>query len=127
MSDFGFRVSGFGFRALGFGFLISGFGAALEGEAAEAVVGSLVRVAGVAHHPGLPTQEKNESLLNLQRRTVNLRRPERARNEGYTGPTGLDDTTHRVASAPCAYKHASIREVLSMGNTILRLFADASQ
>ena len=29
---------------------------------------------------------------NLWRRTVNLRRPERARNEGKTGPETLDDT-----------------------------------
>ena len=35
---------------------------------------------------------KRESLLNVCRRTVNLRRPERARNEGTTGPERLDDT-----------------------------------
>ena len=35
--------------------------------------------------------EEIESLLNLCRRTVNLRRPERARNEGSTGPKRLDD------------------------------------
>ena len=33
-----------------------------------------------------------ESLLNLWRRTVDLRRPDRARNEGTTGPRRLDDT-----------------------------------
>ena len=33
-----------------------------------------------------------KSLLNLWRRTVNLRRAERARNEGTTGPNRLDDT-----------------------------------
>ena len=33
----------------------------------------------------------NESSLNVCRRTVNLRRPERARNEGSTGPNRLDD------------------------------------
>ena len=39
--------------------------------------------------------EKKEFLLNLWRRTVNLRRPERARNEGTTGPKRLDDTRRR--------------------------------
>ena len=34
-----------------------------------------------------------KSLLNLRRRTVNLRHPERARNEGSTGPKRLDDYT----------------------------------
>ena len=34
----------------------------------------------------LKSGAENESLLNLCRRTVNLRRPERARNEGSTGP-----------------------------------------
>ena len=33
---------------------------------------------------------ETESLLNLRRRTVNSRRPERARNEGSTGPKRLD-------------------------------------
>ena len=37
----------------------------------------------------LPTHTERESLLNLSRRTVNFRRPERARNEGSTGPKGL--------------------------------------
>ena len=32
------------------------------------------------------------SLLDLPRRTINLRRSERARNEGTAGPTRLDDT-----------------------------------
>jgi len=38
------------------------------------------------------SDKKIESSLNLWRRTVNLMRPERARNEGYTGPTRLDAT-----------------------------------
>ena len=38
-----------------------------------------------------PTVER-EWNLNLRRRTVNLRRPERVRNEGSTGPKRLDDT-----------------------------------
>ena len=32
---------------------------------------------------------KRESVLDLCRRTVKPRRPERARNEGSTGPKGL--------------------------------------
>ena len=36
--------------------------------------------------------DRESSLLNMWRRTVNFRRPERARNEGYTGPEGLNDT-----------------------------------
>ena len=36
------------------------------------------------HPPG--GWKENESFLNLSRRTGNLRRPERARNEGPTGP-----------------------------------------
>jgi len=41
------------------------------------------------HHSGWP---RREYLLHLCRRTVNLRRPERARNEGTTGLKRLDDT-----------------------------------
>ena len=36
--------------------------------------------------------EKREFALNLGGRTVNSRRPERARTEGSTGPKRLDDT-----------------------------------
>ena len=40
----------------------------------------------------LPATQENESSLNLRRRTVNLRRPEWARNEGSVGPKRFDDT-----------------------------------
>ena len=36
--------------------------------------------------------KEGKSLLDLKRRTVNFRRPGRARNEGPTGPKRLDDT-----------------------------------
>ena len=42
------------------------------------------------------TCPERKSLLNLCRRTVNLRRPERARNEGFTGPKCQG--THRLFS-----------------------------
>ena len=35
-------------------------------------------------------------MLNLSRQTANLRRPERARNEGSTGPTRLDNTRYTM-------------------------------
>jgi len=41
-------------------------------------------------HP--PSRLQRESLLDLSRRTVYLRRPDRARKEGSTGPNRLDDT-----------------------------------
>ena len=39
----------------------------------------------------VPPPPERESILNLCRPTVNLRRPERSRNEGTTGPKRLDD------------------------------------
>ena len=42
--------------------------------------------------PRSPLSSKKESLLNSWRRTVNLRRPDRARDEGTTGLKRLDDT-----------------------------------
>ena len=49
-------------------------------------------------------QGERESLLDLLRRTVNLRLPERARHEASTGPKRLDDTrsgVHASARASC--------------------------
>ena len=51
--------------------------------------------------PPALTVGENESLLNLSRRTVNSRCPERARNEGSTGPKRLDDTRCRWTCHPC--------------------------
>ena len=39
-----------------------------------------------------PAAQENGSSMILLRRTVHLRRPDRARNEGSTGPKRLDDT-----------------------------------
>ena len=47
---------------------------------------------GAVTFPPEHSAEMRESLLNLRRRTVNLGRPERARNEGSTGSKRLDDT-----------------------------------
>ena len=43
------------------------------------------------------------SLLNWWRRTVNLRRPERARHEGSTGPKRLDDTPCKTYKLVCTF------------------------
>ena len=59
--------------------------------------GSLARSArSSATSPLVPRQasplKKKEYLLNLRRRTVTSRSPERARKEGCTGPKRLNDT-----------------------------------
>jgi hypothetical protein len=60
--------------------------------------------------PHAPAQE-GESLLKLRRRTVNLRRPERARNEGSTESKRLDDTrctTFRRRSGQWTWKLSGV-------------------
>ena len=52
---------------------------------------------------GHPLCEKREYILNLRRRTVKSRRPGRARNEGSTGPKGLDN-------ARCTYNLQATNE-----------------
>ena len=95
VSSLGFRVKGFGcrvwgvvFRVQGSGFRISSFGLRVEGFRVSGV-GCRVQAEpganGVAPNNSL-VREERASVLNLKRRTVNSRRPERARNEGSTGP-----------------------------------------
>ena len=45
-----------------------------------------------ATNPHSATHGEGKSLLHVWRRTVNLRRPARARNKGSAGPKRLDDT-----------------------------------
>ena len=73
---------GFDLSVLDFGF--SGFGIREEDQPAEVVDAVLPAVAArLGVHPHIPV--KRESSSNLSRRTVNLGRPERARNEGSMG------------------------------------------
>ena len=60
---------------------------------------------------------ENESLLNLRRRTVNLRRPERARNEGSRGPKRLDDTRCTTYKRRRCYKYCTSRADAVSGGT----------
>ena len=49
----------------------------------------------------MPRRKIKESVLDLRRRTVNFRRPERARNEGTTGRKRVDDTPRKTFKAHC--------------------------
>ena len=64
---------------------------------------------GSTCHPELSTVIfDRESLLNLWRRTVNLRRPERAWNEGSTGPKRLDDTRCKTYNFERGWRPSSV-------------------
>ena len=68
---------------------------------------------------------ERESLLNLWRRTVKLRRPERARNEGSTEPKRLDDTrcktyTRRINSQRVRHSRGSTLSRRAQGSKLLR-------
>ena len=58
--------------------------------------------------PSAP-DHKGESLLNLWRRTVHLRRPERARIEGCTGLKRLNDTRCKMPSICLQGPHGELR------------------
>jgi len=63
-----------------------------------------------ADDPTRGLRVERESSLNLCRRTVNLRRPERARNEGTTGPQGLDDTRFTTSKRRINFSPRTVRQ-----------------
>ena len=65
---------------------------------------------GVSRNDSRP--EERESVLNLWGRTVNLRRPGRARHEGSAGPERLDDTRCNRYLCSVTWQHALHRIVV---------------
>ena len=68
-------------------------------EACPVPVGWAPAVVHCWHERQNPARERR-SLLNLSRQSVSCRRPERARNEGSTGPKRPDDTRCNTYKRP---------------------------